>query len=324
MPDIIALYKKTLKIRLFEEKIDWLFSRGRLGGTTHLCIGQEAVAVGVDDALTPDDYVVSNHRGHGHLIARGADPVLLFAELLGKPDGYCRGRGGTQHISIAHLNFLGTNGITGGGIPIATGAGLSIKLSGEDRISVCFFGDGASNQGTFHESLNMASAWSLPVLYVCENNVYAMSTRFTTVSRLPDISARAAAYGMPSAVVDGMDALKVSDAARMLAVRIRAGHGPALLEAKTYRYCGHSKSDARAYRSRDEEATWRQKDPVLLLEKKIAEMLSGDAVEKIRAQTMSEIEDAYQSALLMREPGPHDAFEGVYAGEEDYVPQGNI
>ncbi len=324
MPDIMALYKKMLKIRLFEEKIDWLFSRGRLGGTTHLCIGQEAVAVGVDDALTADDYVVSNHRGHGHLIARGADPALLFAELLGKPDGYCRGRGGTQHISIAHLNFLGTNGITGGGIPIATGAGLSIKLSGEDRISVCFFGDGASNQGTFHESLNMASAWSLPVLYVCENNVYAMSTRFTKVSRLPDVSARAAAYAMPSAVVDGMDALKVSDAARMLAVRIRSGHGPALLEAKTYRYCGHSKSDARAYRSRDEEAIWRQKDPVLLLEKKIAEMLSEDAVEKIRDQAMSEIEDAYQSALLMREPGPHDAFEGVYAGEEDHVPQGNI
>lgn len=324
MSDILSLYKKTLRIRYFEEKIDWLFSRGRLGGTTHLCIGQEAVAVGVDDALSPDDYVVSNHRGHGHLIARGADPARLFAELLGKPEGYCRGRGGTQHLSIANLNFLGTNGITGGGIPIATGAGLSIKLSGEERISVCFFGDGASNQGTFHESLNMASAWSLPVLYVCENNVYAMSTRFSKVSRLTDVSARASAYGMPSAVVDGMDAVKVSDAARMLAVRIRAGHGPALLEAKTYRYCGHSKSDARAYRSRDEEALWRRKDPVLLLEKQLSGLLSASDIETLRSRAVSEIEDAYQSAMLMREPGVHDAFEGVYADTESYVPQGNL
>lgn len=319
--DIVESYRKILTIRYFEEKVDWLFSRGLLGGTTHLCIGQEAVAVGVAEALGPDDYVVSNHRGHGHLIARGADPFRIFAELLGKREGYCMGKGGTQHICVSELNFLGTNGITGGGIPIATGAGLSIRLSGDEKIAVAFFGDGASNQGVFHESLNMASIWDLPVLYVCENNMYAMSTSFANASRHQDVALRAASYGIPSIIVDGMDVEEVFEGARRLVEKIRHG-GPALLEAKTYRFCGHSKSDPKSYRSRQEEEEWRSRDPAALLEKRLAQ--NGADVELIKKSVSDSIEDAYERARGGDDLTHEDALDGVYAGKKDLLPQGNI
>lgn len=319
-PDIGRMYRTALTIRLFEEKVDWLFARGKLGGTTHLCIGQEGVAVGVIEALRPEDYIVSTHRGHGHLIARGADITRIFAELLGKREGYCKGRGGTQHLSVMDLNFLGTNGITGGGLPIATGAGISIKLSGEQRVAVCFFGEGASNQGTFHESLNMASAWDLPVLYVCENNMYAMSTRFTRVSRFDDVALRAAAFGMPSVIVDGMDAVEVAEATGAMLRKIRNNEGPALIEAKTYRFCGHSKSDARVYRSREQEAEWKEKDPLQKLEAMLLEKISHGELEHLRRSVKSMIEDAYSNAERGKGPDQNDALEGVYAEKEDFIP----
>lgn len=318
--DLLKMYRAALTIRLFEEKVDWLFARGKLGGTTHLCIGQEAVAVGVMEALRADDYIVSTHRGHGHLIARGADIARIFSELLGKREGYCKGRGGTQHLSVMELNFLGTNGITGGGLPIATGAGLSIKLSGEERVAVCFFGEGASNQGTFHESLNMASAWDLPVLYVCENNMYGMSTRFTDVSRFDDVALRAAAFGIPSVIVDGMDAVKVAENAGTMIRKMREEGGPALLEAKTYRFCGHSKSDARVYRSREQESEWKEKDPLGKLETALLKTVSHGELEHLRRSIKSTIEDAYAQAERGVDPDIKDAMEGVYAQREDIIP----
>lgn len=321
---VVEMYKKALTIRYFEEKVDWLFGRGKLGGTTHLCIGQEAVSVGVASALRADDYMVSTHRGHGHLIAKGGEPERIFAELLGKSGGYCKGRGGTQHLCVMGLNFLGTNGITGGGIPIATGAGLSIKLSGDDRVAVCFFGEGASNQGTFHESLNMASVWKLPVLYVCENNMYAMSTRFAGISARDDVAERAGPYGIEAAIVDGMDALKVAELAGRVVERVRAGGGPALIEAKTYRFCGHSKSDPRAYRTREEEEMWKGKDPVKRLEEAAAELITGSGIEGIKRDVLAMIDDAYDAAEKGADHSTDAALEGVYAERKDIVPQGGV
>lgn len=322
--NILDMYEKALMIRFFEEKVDWLFGRGKLGGTTHLCIGQEGVAVGVISALLPEDYIVSTHRGHGHLLARGADPARMFAELLGKKNGYCRGRGGTQHICVMELNFLGTNGITGGGLPIATGAGLSIRLSGEKRVSVCFFGEGASNQGAFHESLNMASAWKLPVVYVCENNLYAMSTRFTRVSAFDDVAIRAKAYGIPSVIFDGMDpVITASESANMIETA-RNGGGPVLLEAKTYRFCGHSKSDARVYRTKSEEEEWKAKDPVKRLEEALLEGFSSKKIEDIRAGIRMIIEEAYAEAEKGEDPDIREAMDGVYAQGEAFIPQGHL
>ncbi|MBI1911181.1 MAG: thiamine pyrophosphate-dependent dehydrogenase E1 component subunit alpha [Deltaproteobacteria bacterium] len=322
--DILEFYKKALTIRFFEEKVDWLFSRGLLGGTTHLCIGQEATAVGVVGALRQDDYIVSTHRGHGHLIAKGADITKIFSELLGKREGYCKGRGGTQHLCVMELNFLGTNGITGGGLPIAAGAALSIKLSGEDRIAVCFFGEGASNQGTFHESLNMASIWNLPILFVCENNMYAMSTRFSDISKFDDVALRAASFGIPSVIIDGMDAGRVFENTKKIAEKIRQGGGPALIEAKTYRFCGHSKSDARLYRTREEEAAWKQKDPLPKMELKLLEVISQGEIEVIKRSIKASVDDAYEVAVAGEDPGVEEALEGAYAQREDLLPQGNI
>jgi len=324
MKKLLGYYRTALTIRCFEEKVDWLFSRGMLGGTTHLCIGQEAVAAGVVSALAPDDYIVSTHRGHGHLLARGADPARVFAELLGLREGYCRGRGGTQHMSAADLNFLGTNGVTGGGIPIATGAGLSIRLRGEGRVSVCFFGDGASNTGAFYESLNMAALWDLPVLYVCENNLYGMSTPFREASRLHDVARKADAFGIRSMIVDGMDVMEVAEKAACAVESIREGSGPALIEAKTYRFCGHSKSDARAYRTREEEREWKAKDPIIAMESKLSAIMTAEELDSVREGIRRTIEDAFAAAQKGTAPGPGEAEEGVYAENDPLVQEGHI
>lgn len=257
----IECYRRMLRIRLCEERIGWLFSRGLTMGTAHLSIGQEASAVGVLAAAAPGDQVVSTHRGHGHLIAKGADPASILAEICGRATGYCRGKGGSQHIAVRELNFLGTNGITGGGLPVATGAALTAKLNGSGAVVFSFFGDGAANQGTFHESINMAAIWRLPIIYICENNGYAMYTAQQTVTSVPDIASRAAGYGIPGVIVDGMDLLEVYEAAQTAVSRARGGEGPTLLEVKTYRFCGHSKSDSGgSYRSKEEVARWRSRD----------------------------------------------------------------
>ncbi|HEX9996808.1 MAG TPA: thiamine pyrophosphate-dependent dehydrogenase E1 component subunit alpha, partial [Abditibacterium sp.] len=262
MPDFSLQLRQMLLIRRFEEKLDDLFSSGVIKGTSHLYAGQEAVAVGVCAALRPDDLMTSTHRGHGHFLAKGGDTNALMAELWGKATGPSKGRGGSQHVADYSIGFLGSNGITAGGIPIATGAALAAQMKQTGQIVVCFFGEGGANQGTFHESLNMAAIWKLPVIFVCENNQYAMSTPFDEGTAGSNISGRAAAYGMHGETVDGTDFFAVRDVIATLATRARNGEGPSLVEAKVYRYYGHSKSDKCDYRTREEEAEWRLKDPI--------------------------------------------------------------
>lgn len=296
--EALDYYRQMLRIRRCEEQIGWLFSRNLTMGTAHLSIGQEAVAVGALAAARPDDYVVSTHRGHGHLLAKGADPARLLAEICGRATGFCRGKGGSQHIAVRELGFLGTNGITGGGLPVATGAALSAKLRGTRQVVLSFFGDGAANQGTFHESLNMAAVWQLPIVFVCENNGYAMWTPAARVTSVADISGRAAGYGIPGVTVDGMDPLAVRDAMRAALERARDGGGPTLLEAKTYRFCGHSKSDnGSTYRSREEVAAWRERDPLATWRSQLVASGAEDAVRRIEALVEIELEEATRFAL---------------------------
>lgn len=314
MKDLAGYYRTMLTIRFFEEKVEELFSLGRIGGTTHPAIGQEAVAVGVCAALKKGDYITSTHRGHGHMIARGGEPRRIMAELYGKVTGYSRGRGGSQLMADLSLGFLGCNGITGGSIPIATGAALSSKLRKTGKIAVCFFGDGASNQGTFHESLNMAGLWKLPVVYVCENNLYAMSTPVGLSMAIPDIAARAAGYGFPGVVVDGNDFFAVRGAVAEAAERARSGQGPTLLECKTYRISGHSRGDPRKYRTPDEEASWRAKDPLTLFkaEMKMRGLLTERDDKAMKAAVRRVVAEAIAFAVKSDPPDPSTLEQGVY------------
>lgn len=309
----LEYYRLMLVIRLLEEKVAWLFSRDQISGTCHLCVGQEACAVGAVSALAGPDLVVSTHRGHGHFLAKGGDPGRLMAELTGKSAGYCRGKGGTQHLSAMELGFVGTNGITGGGIPLATGLGLAAARRKTGQVVLCFFGDGASNQGTFHESLNMAALWKLPVVYVCENNGYAMSMPVERGVSVRDIALRACAYGMPGSTVDGMDLLAVRESVFKAVSAARAGRGPTLIEAKTYRFSGHSKSDRRAYRTREEEHDWSARDPL----KRWREWLLARGVEEsvlvaVERSAESCVEAASAFAAESEPVAPAEAFEGGY------------
>jgi TPP-dependent pyruvate/acetoin dehydrogenase alpha subunit len=287
-----------LLIRAFEERVLKLVGEGVIRGTTHPYVGQEAVAVGACLALRPDDLIVSTHRGHGHLLAKGGDPNRLMAELFGKIDGYAGGRGGTQHMADPSVGHLGSNGVTAGGIPIGTGAALAVQMRRADRVVAVFFGDGAANQGVFHESLNLAALWRLPVVYVCENNLYAMSTAVHEAFPIEHIADRARAYGMPGVCVDGMDVVAIVEAVRAATERARTGRGPSLIECKTYRFLGHSKSDQRVYRSREEEATWHERDPIarfreLLLEQRIA---SVGELEGVAAAALAAVDGAVEFA----------------------------
>ena len=296
--ELIAHYRTMLLIRRFEEKVDRLFATGELSGTSHLCAGQEATAVGGCAALQPDDLVSSNHRGHGHFLAKGGDPKRIMAELFGKETGYSRGKGGTQHMACLEIGFLGSFGITGGGIPIATGAALSAKLRKTGQVVLCFFGEGAANQGTFNESLNMAAIWRLPVVYLCENNLYAMSTPFGKAFAIGDIADRAAGYDMPGEVVDGNHLQTVKSAVAQAGSRARSGDGPTLIEAKTYRYFGHSRSDTRPYRTKQEEEDWKARDPINRARDFLSEQgwLKQTQDEEIRDQVKHEIEEAVEFA----------------------------
>jgi acetoin:2,6-dichlorophenolindophenol oxidoreductase subunit alpha len=249
-------------IRAFENRLNDLFLSGAIAGTTHLCIGQEACALGVCDALLKEDAVFSNHRGHGHLLGKGADPGRLMAEIVGSPKGYSGGRGGSQHIAVSDIHFMGTHGITAGTIPLAVGAALHFKKNKVDRVAVVFFGDGAVAQGVFHESMNMAALWNLPVLFVCENNLYAMSSSHERFSPVADIASRAAAYDMKSTILDGNDYVNV--VAEMTEIRQAMSNEPhpVLVELKTFRVSGHSRGDQCVYRTREEEAEWSQLDPI--------------------------------------------------------------
>lgn len=296
------------RIRRFEEKVDDLFARGMLHGTMHLSIGQEASATGAVAALDADDYLTSTHRGHGHCIAKGADMELMLAELLGRENGYCRGRGGSMHIADVDGGNLGANGIVAGSIPIATGAALALRLQGRDRVVLCFFGDGAVNEGAFHEAVNLAAVWDLGVVFVCENNHYGMSMSVERSSAAPPAE-RAAAYGIPGARVDGNDVLAVRAAVADAVGRARSGQGPTLVEAVTYRYKGHSKSDQNRYRTREEIQEWRDRDPLQRFAGACVEagVLTAAETEAIRDAVTAEVEAALERAL----EGPQARIEGV-------------
>jgi len=310
-----AMLSTMLLIRAFEEKAEELYGLGRVHGTMHLSIGQEAVAVGVCEALRPDDYILSTHRGHGHCLAKGADVRRVMAEFLGKETGYCRGRGGSMHIADVEGGNLGANGIVGGGLPIATGVGLSIQIRGTQQVCVAFFGDGAANEGAFHESLNLASIWDLPVVFVCENNQYAMSMPVHRAMRVERVADRACAYGIPGRTVDGMDVFAVFEAAQEAVERARAGGGPSLLECVTYRYRGHSKSDRQRYRTREEVERWRARDPIERLRGRLEAqgLLDPEAYEALAAAARERVEDAVRFAEASPEPDPATLLEDVYA-----------
>ena len=311
---LAACFRRMLLIRQFEEALGDLFTKNLLGGTSHFCIGQEACAVGVVGAVRETDWLVSNHRGHGHLLARGLEPFRVMAELMGREAGYCGGRGGSQHMCAMDLCFLGTNGITGGGIPIGTGAAWALKYRETDDIAIVFFGDGASNQGTFHESLNMASLWKLPVLFVCENNGYGMSNPTAASVAVPTVADRAAAYAMPGTTADGMDVTKVIAATAAAAERVRAGEGPALLELMTYRFCGHSKNDPRVYRTREEEADWGERDCLAVTARLLAERgLAAEQVQALRDDAAAEMREVVERALAAPVGDRNHALGGVYA-----------
>lgn len=313
--DLLCLYEKMVLIRSFEETVFDVFVSGVIAGTVHICSGQEAVAVGACSALERDDYVVSNHRGHGHFIAKGGDPKRIMAELFGKSTGYCGGRGGSQHIACVEIGFLGSNGITGGGIPVATGAGFALRQKRSDRVVLCFFGDGASNQGTFHESLNMSAIWQLPVIYLCENNLYAMSTRFDEAFRISDIAKRAESYGMPGEICDGQDVLAVRKTVERAVNRARNGGGPTLIECKTYRFRGHSKSDTCEYRDPREEERWRRRDPIALFSEKLKRdgIASEDELRWVAEEAEKVVEEAIEFAKSSPDPSPEEMTGDLYA-----------
>lgn len=314
--DLLTCHERMLTIRFFEEAVERLFHEGRIGGTAHTCIGQEAVAVGVASVLQPDDAVTSTHRGHGHFLALGADPGRLMAELFGRATGYSRGRGGSQMMMDVSRGFYGGNGITGGSIPFAAGLALDAQMRSTRRVVVCFFGDGASNQGVFHETLNLASLWKLPVLFLCENNGYAMSTTVKRGLASPHVADRAVAYNIPSARTDGNDLLAVQQAVTEALQHARSGMGPVLLECRTYRLSGHSRGDKREYRHAHEESEAWQREPIRHFEAflKSQKLLPDDAaVAACHAAAQARIAAAIRFAEESPLPDVKDVAEGVYA-----------
>jgi TPP-dependent pyruvate/acetoin dehydrogenase alpha subunit len=309
------LLETMLLIRAFDEKVDELYAEGALHGTAHFYVGQEAVAVGVISALEEGDVITGTHRGHGHAIAFGLDIDRMAAELLGKASGYCHGKGGSMHIADVGAGMLGANGIVGGSMGIACGAAWAFKRREQDRVAVCFFGDGAVGEGIFNETLNMAAIWKLPVVFVCENNQYAMSLSVKRGFATERISDRAAGYGMPGGTVDGMELDEVHEAASEAVERARGGEGPTLIEAVTYRYLGHSKSDANLYRTRDEIVQWREQDPIGRLAMKLEDegVLESDEWRSMERSAREEIEGALDRAAREPEPEPESALEDVYA-----------
>lgn len=312
---LILMYERMLKIRHFETRVMELFAAGEMPGFVHLYLGQEAVAVGACAALRDDDYITSTHRGHGHIIAKGADIKYMMAELYGKATGYNKGKGGSQHIAWPRLGILGANGIVGGGLPIAAGAAFSARLRKSGQVAVCFFGDGASNEGAFHEALNLASAFSLPVIYVCENNLYGVGTRQSRVRKIEDIAERAVGHAMPGLVVDGNDVLAVHEAVQEAVDRARAGGGPALIECKTYRWRTHFEGERDTYRPPAEVEEWRRREPIapyrrLLIERRVISEAEADQIEQ---RVIKEVEEAVEFARTSPLPTPESALEDLWA-----------
>jgi TPP-dependent pyruvate/acetoin dehydrogenase alpha subunit len=310
-----SLYRQMVRIRKFEERTHELYKAGKLTGMSpHLCIGEEASAAGVISVLNADDYILSTHRGHGHCLAKGAEMKKMYAELFGKETGYCHGRGGSMHIADVARGNLGANGIVGAGLPIALGAGFSIQKRGTQQVVVCFFGDAATNQGTFHEALNMSKAFHLPIVWVCENNLYGLSTPIENVAATPVLSDRAKGYGMPGVTVDGMDVEAVREAAAEAVDRARTGSGPTLLEIRTYRYFGHGASDHRPYRTREEEQEWWNRCPVASYRVRL--IAEGSATEselaEVDQEIAKEVEEGVAFAQASPDPKPQDSTLYVY------------
>jgi acetoin:2,6-dichlorophenolindophenol oxidoreductase subunit alpha len=310
-----AMLRTMLTIRQFDQRALELYREGVMRGSTHPYIGMEAVAVGACAALHPNDRITSTHRGHGHCLAKGGDPRLMMAELLGKATGYCKGKGGSMHIADLEAGILGANGIVGGGIGLAAGAALAAQLAGRDDVTVCFFGDGALNQGILHESANLAAIWKLPVVFVCENNQYAMSARADKFTSVPDPTVRATAYGFPGVGCDGMDVLAVYRAVADAAARARAGGGPSLIVCVTYRYFGHHVGDPLNYRDKAEVDAWRRRDPIERFEQTLIGrgVLAAADVERLRGEVAGEIESAVAFAKASPEPELTALMEDVYA-----------
>jgi TPP-dependent pyruvate/acetoin dehydrogenase alpha subunit len=316
-PELARLLRTMILIREFDELAIALRVAGKIYGAVHPYVGQEAVAVGVCSTLTGRDRVTSTHRGHGHCIAKGADVRRMMAELFGRVDGYCKGRGGSMHIADFSVGMLGANGIVGGGLPIACGAALAAQLEGQGDVTACFFGDGAAAEGEFHEALNIAAVWSLPIVFVCENNQYAANNAVGVQHPRPDIAAHAAAYDMPGVIVDGNDVLAVRAAAREAGARARRGEGPTLLECKTYRWHFHAMRAAvpPETRAADEIAAWKGRDPIARLERHGLDqaLLSGDAIAAMRAGVKAELDAAVAFAEQSPFPDPKDLLVDMFA-----------
>ncbi len=310
---VLGLFRTMLTIRLFEQRVAKEFRTGEIPGFVHMYIGEEAVAAGVCANLDDADYITSTHRGHGHCIAKGCDLRAMMAEIYGREDGLCKGRGGSMHIADFSRGMLGANAIVGGGIALATGAGLASQVRGGDHVAVAFFGDGAANQGVLHESLNLAAIWKLPVLYVCENNGFAESTPASYATSVPDVASRALAYGIPGVVADGADVRDVYSAARAAVERARAGEGPTLLEVKTYRFRGHFEGDPDRYRDDDERRLTRGNDA---LERLRAALLDAGVPEReleaMRTELEAAVSDAVEFARSSPFPDPADVGRFVY------------
>jgi pyruvate dehydrogenase E1 component alpha subunit len=309
------MLERMSETRYFEEKAEELYTRGLVHGTMHLSIGMEASPIGSIAALEPDDLIIHHHRGHGHTIAKGADITIMFAEFLGKEPGYCRGRGGSMHIADVDHGNLGATGVVASGIPTAVGIGLALQMRRSPQVLLSFFGDGATNEGAFHEALNMASLWKLPMVFICDNNHYGMSMDVNLSMNIEHISDRAGSYGIPGISVDGNDVLSVYQVVGAAIRRARAGEGPSLIENVTYRWRGHSKSDRNLYRTQEEIAEWMQRCPInrfreLLIE---ADVMSEEEIEAIDRRAKETIDQAAEAAILMPEPTPEKMEDEVYA-----------
>jgi acetoin:2,6-dichlorophenolindophenol oxidoreductase subunit alpha len=312
---LVWMLQRMCEIRYFEEKAEDLYVRGLVHGTMHLSIGQEAGSVGSIATLRPEDLIIHHHRGHGHTIAKGANLTTMMAEFLGKEAGYCRGRGGSMHIADIAGGNLGATGVVGGGIPTSVGIALALQMRHSTQILLSFFGDGATNEGEFHESLNMASTWKLPVVFICDNNQYGMSMHVTKVMNIQNISERAASYGIPGRTVDGNDVLAVYEAVLEADEHARSGQGPSLIDCLSYRWRGHSKSDRNLYRTHDEIDEWKHKCPIRRFKQVLvdAKIMTTDEVEGIDQAAKAAIDRAAEEALTFSEPSPENMEDEVFA-----------
>ena len=313
-----GMFRKMLEIRYFEEQVNELYKKGIMTSLAHPYIGEEAVAVGACLGLTEEDYITSTHRGHGHLIAKGGELKYMMAEILGKKTGYCQGKGGSMHIADFELGILGANGIVGGGFTIAVGAGLAAKTLNNGRVTICFFGDAATNEGSLHESMNMAGLWKLPVVFVCENNLYGISVSQARHMAITDIANRGSGYGIPGVVVDGMDVLAVHQEVQAAINQARQGEGPTLVECKTYRFSGHHVGDPGngiLYRSKEEMEIWKERCPIKKMEQYLLEnnVIDQQAIAKIKGETKQLVAEAHDFALNSPFPEAGELLQGLYA-----------